>query len=105
MNLYKLPSFDDMIAMAQNDPEAFEAMRNEAIETTILSAPERSQRRLRGLQFQMDADRQLASSEFEAMLRSNKRLMKSYQALRQTMDSWEPRAPVHPAQVISISRR
>jgi len=105
MNLYKLPSFDDMVEMAKNDPDAFEAMRIEAIESTINSAPNASQRRLRGLQFQMDADRKLASSDFDSMIRSNQRLMQSYVELRRVMDSWEPSTEAHPAQVISITRR
>ena len=53
----ELPSFDELKKLAQSDPEQLEKLRTELIEDTISSAPAQHQRRLRGLQFQVDMER------------------------------------------------
>ena len=53
------PSFDQLAKLAQEKPEELERFRQEQVELLINSAPARLQRRLRGLQFQIDAQREL----------------------------------------------
>ena len=48
------PSFDELKALAEQSPEALEAFRTAQVEALIAEAPEPTQRRLRGLQFQID---------------------------------------------------
>jgi uncharacterized protein YecE (DUF72 family) len=52
--------FDEMLALAQQDPESFEEKRLEYIEAFLDKIPEEKQRRLRGLQWQIDQTRRLA---------------------------------------------
>ena len=57
-----LPSFDELMKLAQQDPDKLESLRQSWVEDIIESAPEVFQRRLRGLQFQIDMEREKASN-------------------------------------------
>lgn len=61
--------------LAKNDPERFEQERKDAIEAVITVAPEHLQRRLRGLQWQIDMERSRASNPLSACVRLNKMMM------------------------------
>jgi hypothetical protein len=61
--------FDAWMAMAKDDPEAFEAMRRAAIEEVIEKAPEASRVRLRSLQWRIDQERRLARTPLKACIR------------------------------------
>lgn len=54
------PNFDELLALAKDDPALFEAKRLEYIEYFFATIPAERQRRLRGLQWQIDQTRQLA---------------------------------------------
>ena len=58
--------------LAKNDPERFEQERKDAIEAVIIAAPEHLQRRLRGLQWQIDMERSRASNPLSAAVRLHK---------------------------------
>jgi len=60
--------FDFWKQLAQDDPEAFEALRREKVEELIQRAPERQRRRLQGLQWQIDQTRRLAGSPMASCL-------------------------------------
>ena len=49
------PSFEELLELAKNNPESLERLRQRLIDQTIRQAPLNDQRRLRGLQFQIDA--------------------------------------------------
>lgn len=53
------PSFNELLKLAQEDPEGLEKFRREQVELIITQAPIKNQQRLRGLQFQIDAQRAL----------------------------------------------
>lgn len=74
--------FDLWAKLAQDDPEAFEVKRREAIEAAIGQAPDSEQQRLRGLQFRIDMERQRASNPLSACIRINKMLMDQFTLLR-----------------------
>lgn len=59
MKLPESPSFDELQALARLDPEAFENWRTREIERIIQATPPHLRRRLQGMQFQIDAQRQL----------------------------------------------
>ncbi|MCG8426393.1 MAG: DUF3135 domain-containing protein [Chromatiales bacterium] len=61
--------FEQWSELAKNDMEAFEKMRLAAIESVIQSAPPHQQRRLRGLQWQIDQERRRASNPLAASIR------------------------------------
>ena len=49
--------FDQWMALAQSDPEAFEARRREVLQAEIAKAPEAYRQRLTGLQWRIDIER------------------------------------------------
>lgn len=53
------PNFDELLKLAKTNPEALEQFRQEQVEKIISEAPDSSKQRLRGLQFQIDAQRQI----------------------------------------------
>jgi hypothetical protein len=68
----QLPPFDELKNLADHDPDALEALRQRLIEKTINNANEDFRRRLRGLQFQIDMERQRASNPLSACLRMSR---------------------------------
>ncbi|MGH1440987.1 MAG: DUF3135 domain-containing protein [Cellvibrionaceae bacterium] len=77
------PSFDTLLRLAKEKPEELEKFRQEQVESIINQAPEGSQRRLRGLQFQIDAQRKLHSdSPMGACLKISQMMHESFSELR-----------------------
>lgn len=64
-----LPSFDELLKLAQQDPEKLESLRQSCVDDIIDSAPDQFQRRLRGLQFQIDMEREKASNPVSSCIR------------------------------------
>lgn len=62
------PPFDELRQLAERHPAAFEALRNELVEDLIRRTPPSRQRRLRGLQFAIDARRKTASNPTKALI-------------------------------------
>jgi len=81
-----LPDFDVLATMAQNDPEGLEALRQRLCEELITSAPPHMQRRLRGLQFQIDAQRRLARTPLQACLKISEMMHDSFAELRDALN-------------------
>lgn len=78
-----LPKFDELLKLAQENPEALEALRQEQIDQLIDNADENYQARLRGLQFQIDAQRQIhADSPMGACMKISKMMHESFAELR-----------------------
>lgn len=64
-----LPSFEDLMNLALHEPDKLETLRKSWVEDTINRAPEPFQRRLRGLQFQIDMEREKASNPVSSCVR------------------------------------
>ena len=71
------PSFEELLELAKNNPESLERLRQRLIDQTIRQAPLNDQRRLRGLQFQIDAQRQIAPNPMAACLKISKMMHES----------------------------
>ncbi len=67
-----LPSFEELMELALHEPAKLEELRQSWVEETISRAPELFQRRLRGLQFQIDMERERASNPVSACVRISK---------------------------------
>lgn len=65
----EMPPFEDLVHLANNNPEALEDLRHALIEDTIAQAPDHYHRRLRGLQFQIDMERRKATNPMSACIR------------------------------------
>ncbi|WP_193222242.1 DUF3135 domain-containing protein [Alkalilimnicola sp. S0819] len=82
-------SFDDWVQLARTDPEAFEARRLAHIEAVIARAPADKQRRLRGLQWQIDQARRRAPTPLSACLRISRMMWESILARDGLLDRLE----------------
>jgi hypothetical protein len=94
----KLPSFDELKKLAETNPEQLEKLRAELIEDTISSAPQQYQRRLRGLQFQIDMERRRAKNPLSSCIRISKMMHDHLYQMRQTILATEEdidQEPVH----------
>jgi len=82
-----MPTFDEMVRLAKEDPETLERIRLKLIEETIAEAPDNCHRRLRGLQFQIDMERRRAGNPMGACLRISKMMHDSLYTMRQTLNA------------------
>jgi hypothetical protein len=103
-----MPTFNELRDLAQRNPEGFERFRAELIEDCIRQSSERNQRRLRGLQFVIDARRRVAGSPMKALLDIQAMMHDSLLSLQQALLAQQrpcrPVAPT-PAQVLDFRRR
>ncbi len=82
-----LPNFDELLTLAQNDPEALEALRQKHVDLIINNADPSHQTRLRGLQFQIDAQRQIhTDSPMGSCMKISKMMHESFAELRGWMN-------------------
>lgn len=82
-----LPEFDVLMQMAKENPEALEQLRLDEVNTIIENAPVHIQQRLRGLQFQIDSQRQLhSSSSLGACIKISEMMHESFQNLRSLLN-------------------
>ena len=77
----KLPSFDHLLKLAQENPEALERLRERYFHDVIDNADEHSKRRLRGLQFRIDYTRKLAKTPLSACIDISNMMHKSLNEL------------------------
>ncbi len=82
----KMPSFDTLLRMAQENPYQLEQLRNQLANTTINSAPEPLRQRLRGLQFQIDSKCKLAKTPLSACITISNMMHQSLDDLRQILN-------------------
>jgi hypothetical protein len=81
------PSFNDLLKLAQENPEALEKFRQEQVELIINRAPVKHRQRLRGLQFQIDAQRaRHINSPMGACLKISQMMHDSFEDLRAWLD-------------------
>ena len=62
------PDFEELLSLAKDNPEQFEAKRLEYIEHFFTNVPTEKHRRLRGLQWQIDQARNLARTPMSSCL-------------------------------------
>lgn len=93
--------FDDLLKLANDNPEHLENWRKQQVESLIDQAPEECQRRLRGLQFQIDCERQKHSSPMGTCVAISRMMYESMDKLNKALlgehhDSQQPEAEVVP---------
>ncbi|MEM7207540.1 MAG: DUF3135 domain-containing protein [Pseudomonadota bacterium] len=79
--------FDKLMKLYQDDPEAFEQQRLAMIEETIAAAPEAHQRRMKGLQFQIDMERRRADTPLRACMRISSMMWEKFDAMRDELNA------------------
>lgn len=80
-----MPTFDVLKDLAQRDPEGFESLRAELIEDCICRSSGRNQRRLRGLQFVIEARRLVADNPMKSLLDIQSMMYDSLLSLQQAL--------------------
>jgi len=84
-NTPKELDFDQLKDLAVSDPKAFEAYRTQQVEAAISNAPSHMQRRLRGIQFQVDSQRQLHSNPMGSCVKVYQMMQNSLSELNQIL--------------------
>lgn len=74
--------FDEWASLNQEDPEAFEKRRIEWCQQLINNAPSSCQRRLNGLFFQINMEKQRSSNAMDSCLRLSKLMWEKFHELR-----------------------
>ena len=81
-----LPAFDVLVDMARNDPQRLEKLRRSLTEGVIASAnTEQQRKRLAGLQFRVDLERERARSPLAATIKISEMMAQSLAALHRSM--------------------
>ncbi|NIB43012.1 DUF3135 domain-containing protein [Pseudomaricurvus alkylphenolicus] len=78
--------FDDLMELAQQDPEALERYRQQKIQSLIENSPEYVRRRLLGLQFQIDAHRQLHNNPMGSCIKLTQMMHDSFDQMRELLN-------------------
>lgn len=81
--------FDEWMALYQSDPEAFEHRREALIQKTINNAPEEHQRRLNGLQFQVDMERRRSDSPLQSCMQISSMMWERFDDLRAKLNQFQ----------------
>ncbi len=100
----ELPGFETLRQLAETDPERLEQLRHRLTERLIANAPERSQRRLRGLQFQIEARLRLAPNPVAACIAVSGMMHETLEHLHHALTDWpRPQPPPRAAKVLTFS--
>lgn len=104
--------FDAWVRLARENPEEFERRRSEILQASIDSAPVEHRKRLEGLQFQINMERQRAGTALGACVKLNSMMWAGFFRLRRELsgltdgkptDAAEPSAR-NRAEVISMEK-
>lgn len=82
----KLPEFDELLKLAENNPEELEKLRRTLVDQVIQQAPERLRRRLQGLQFQIESQCKIAGSPMAACIKISEMMHESFAQLRYALN-------------------
>lgn len=85
MNNDLLPDFDTLKELAEHSPEKLEQILRDNIAEVFANAPEKHIRRLRGLQFQIDAQRKLSKTPMESCVRISRMMHDSFNELNTSL--------------------
>ncbi|WP_394389420.1 DUF3135 domain-containing protein [Shewanella woodyi] len=88
MSQQDFPDFDTLMEMAKNQPEKLENIFRDEVNSVIESASEEHHHRLRGLQFQADAQRILAKNPMDACIRISQMMHRSLGDLHTTLNDF-----------------
>lgn len=89
-------SFDQLVELAEKDPEGLERYRQQQIKAVIDEAPEYLRQRLEGLQFQIDAQRKIHKSPMGVCIKISQMMHQSFDQLSHVLNQFsDPLAITH----------
>ncbi|MCW8929131.1 MAG: DUF3135 domain-containing protein [Gammaproteobacteria bacterium] len=83
----QLPEIDELLKMAENSPDQLEELRQKLCAQLIENAPEHYQKRLNGLQFQIDMERRKSNNPMHCCIKISEMMLDSYQELKTAISS------------------
>jgi hypothetical protein len=87
-------NFDAWMELYKSDPEEFERCRKAVIQSVIKATPKQHQRRLKGLQFQIDMERRRSDSALQSCMRISSMMWDKFDDMRTTLRNMkEKRGP------------
>ncbi|MBL4680734.1 MAG: DUF3135 domain-containing protein [Pseudomonadales bacterium] len=84
---YALPDFDTLLELHKNDIKALDQIKKETTEAFISKVSEKSQRRLRGLQFQIDMELRRSKSPMDGCIKLSNMMHESLAELRSHLNA------------------
>ncbi len=84
--MINLLDFEELLRLAQNDPDKLEQLRIQWCEQIIHDAPREYRRKLRGLQFRIDMERRKAKSPMAACISLSGMMHDSFDHLRYALN-------------------
>lgn len=111
-----LPCFDELKALAEADPKAFDRFRQNVCEEFINSIPRSHQRRLHGMQFRINHEIRRAKTPLAGVIKVSSMMHDSLYELSEHLhelkeyalapaDQWpEPTPPRPPAEVVYLEQ-
>ena len=99
------PSFDELKKAAEENPEALERFRQQQVNAIIEGAPEHIQRRLKGIQFQVDCRRRLHKTPMGSCISISKMMQESLQQLNEALNGSPIEKPVKQKSTTSSNGR
>ncbi|MDX2503306.1 MAG: DUF3135 domain-containing protein [Gammaproteobacteria bacterium] len=81
----QLPDVSELIRLAKEDPEGLEQLRKKLCSQLIDNAPKHYQRRLKGLQFQIDMERRRSNNPLHSCIKISQMMLESYQSLQNAL--------------------
>lgn len=81
----ELPAFDTLKALADEDPEALELLRNRLVTEVIKRAPSHQRAQLQGLQFVLDMERRRAKNPMQCCIRMSQLMHERVDQLRECL--------------------
>jgi len=86
----QLPEFDELVKLAQQNPEKLEQIRQELIQSTIEDAPSGLKDRLMGLQFTIDMEIRRSKNPLDSCLKLSSMMHDSFARLRTALGKEGP---------------
>jgi hypothetical protein len=89
----QIPNFDTLLTLAKQDPKRLDALKRDITEAWIQQAPAEYQRRLRGIQFQIDMEVRRAKNPMDACIRISNMMHGSFAELRDRLNETTQTGP------------
>lgn len=86
--MYELPSFDQLVALNESNPQAFESLREKLVDGFIEAAPSNRQNRLQGLQFHIDSRRDLAKNPLDSCISISRMMHETFWDMHDSLEDF-----------------
>lgn len=100
-----LPDFDQLLELSRHAPEQLESIRQSQVQQLIARADPRAQQRLRGLQFQIDAQRAIHKNPLGACVKISQMMSSSFHTMISLLKEPPPEDDRRAAKLLTFQTR